>query len=64
MVSFSAAASSAYGAVVGDGIADLGRRLGPCHPTLRSAIAGNARGGIAIAISRIGILRNPIAAED
>jgi 2-keto-4-pentenoate hydratase/2-oxohepta-3-ene-1,7-dioic acid hydratase in catechol pathway len=46
LVSFSAAGRSSYGAVVGDGIVDLGRRLGSRHPTLRSAIAGDALAGV------------------
>src|SRR5437762_1820711 len=40
LVSFAAAGRNSYGAVVGDGIVDLGRRLGDSYPTLRSAIAG------------------------
>jgi 2-keto-4-pentenoate hydratase/2-oxohepta-3-ene-1,7-dioic acid hydratase in catechol pathway len=47
LVSFSAAGRSSYGAVVGDGIVDLGRRLGSRHPTLRSALAGDALAGVA-----------------
>jgi len=42
LVSFAAAGRNSYGAVVGDGIVDLGRRLGDRWPTLRSAIAANA----------------------
>ncbi len=41
LVSFSAAGRSSYGAVVGDAIIDLGRRLGDRYPTLRTAIASN-----------------------
>src|SRR5271166_3382697 len=44
LVSFSAAGRSSYGVVVGDGIVDLGRRLGDRYPTLRTAIAGDALG--------------------
>ena len=44
LISFSAAGRSSYGALVGDGIVDLRRRLGDRHPTLRSAIAGGALG--------------------
>jgi 2-keto-4-pentenoate hydratase/2-oxohepta-3-ene-1,7-dioic acid hydratase in catechol pathway len=51
LVSFSAAGSSSYGAVVGDGIVDLGRRLGPRYPTLRAAIAGNALADLAADIA-------------
>jgi len=42
LVSFTATGRDSYGAVVGDGIVDLGRRLGDRYPTLRSAIAGDA----------------------
>ena len=47
LVSFAAAGRNSYGAVVGDGIVDLGRRLGDRWPTLRSAIAANALGRLA-----------------
>ena len=47
LVSFAAAGRNSYGAVVGDGVVDLGRRLGDRWPTLRSAIAGNALGRLA-----------------
>src|ERR1700758_2801668 len=42
LVSFAAAGRNSYGAVIGDGIVDLGRRLGDSYLTLRSAIAGEA----------------------
>ena len=42
LVSFAASGRNSYGAVVGDGIVDLGRRLGDRYPTLRAAIAGDA----------------------
>jgi 2-keto-4-pentenoate hydratase/2-oxohepta-3-ene-1,7-dioic acid hydratase in catechol pathway len=42
LVSFAASGRSSYGAVVGDGIFDLGRWLGDRYPTLRAAIAGDA----------------------
>src|SRR5712691_981786 len=42
LISFTAAGRSSYGAVVGDGVVDLGRRLGDRFPTLRTAIAGGA----------------------
>ncbi len=51
LVSFSAAGRNSWGAVVGDGIVDLGRRLGARHPTLRSAIAGDALAGAAADIA-------------
>src|SRR6266850_1644125 len=47
LVSFAAAGRNSYGAVVGDGIVDLGRRLGDRWPTLRSAIAANTLGRLA-----------------
>ena len=47
LVSFAAAGRNSYGAVVGDGIVDLGHRLGDRWPTLRSAIAANALGRLA-----------------
>jgi 2-keto-4-pentenoate hydratase/2-oxohepta-3-ene-1,7-dioic acid hydratase in catechol pathway len=47
LVSFAASGRSSYGAVVGDGIVDLGRRLGDRYPTLRAAIAGEALAGLA-----------------
>jgi 2-keto-4-pentenoate hydratase/2-oxohepta-3-ene-1,7-dioic acid hydratase in catechol pathway len=40
LVSYSAAGRQSYGVLVGEGIVDLGGRLGPRYPTLRSAIAG------------------------
>jgi 2-keto-4-pentenoate hydratase/2-oxohepta-3-ene-1,7-dioic acid hydratase in catechol pathway len=42
LVSFTGAGRSSYGAVVGDSIVDLQRRLGDRYPTLRAAIAGGA----------------------
>src|SRR5215469_525887 len=42
LMSFAAAGRSSYGAVVGDGVVDLGRRLGDRFPSLRAAIAGGA----------------------
>jgi 2-keto-4-pentenoate hydratase/2-oxohepta-3-ene-1,7-dioic acid hydratase in catechol pathway len=47
LVSFSASEHNSYGAVVGDSIVDLGRRLGDRYPTLRAAIAGGALAGVA-----------------
>ena len=41
-MSFTAFGRSSYGAVVGDGVVDLGRRLGDRFPSLRAAIAGGA----------------------
>jgi hypothetical protein len=35
LVSFTASGRNSYGAVVGDGVVDLGRRLGDRYPTLR-----------------------------
>ncbi|HJU20665.1 MAG TPA: fumarylacetoacetate hydrolase family protein [Stellaceae bacterium] len=51
LVSFTAAGRTSYGAVVGDGIVDLGRRLGGRTPTLRAVIAGGALAGIAAEIA-------------
>ena len=45
LVSFVASGRNSYGAVVGDGVFDLGRRLGDRYPTLRAAIAGDAVSG-------------------
>jgi 2-keto-4-pentenoate hydratase/2-oxohepta-3-ene-1,7-dioic acid hydratase in catechol pathway len=42
LVSFSIDGKSSYGIVAGDGIVDLGRRLGERYPSLRTAIAGGA----------------------
>jgi len=47
LVSYLAAGRSSYGAVVGDAIIDLGRRLGDRYPTLRAAVAGNVLGRFA-----------------
>ena len=47
LVSFAAPGRNSYGAVVGDGVFDLGRRLGDRYPTLRAAIAGDAFGAAA-----------------
>jgi hypothetical protein len=47
LISFTASGHSSYGAVVGDRIVDLGRRLGDRYPTLRAAIAGGALSGAA-----------------
>src|SRR5215471_18751208 len=37
LISFAASGRNSYGAVVGDGVVDLGRRLGDRYPTLRAA---------------------------
>ena len=47
LISFTAAGRSSYGAIVGDSVVDLGRRLGDRYPTLRAAIAGGALGAAA-----------------
>lgn len=49
LASFSGAAGASYGVVLGDGVIDIGRRLGAKYPTLRAAIAGNGLGEIAAA---------------
>src|ERR1700746_1798371 len=50
LVSFAASGRNSYGAVVGDGVFDLGRRLGDRYPTLRAAIAGDALGAAAVEV--------------
>src|SRR5580692_11179596 len=50
LVSFTASGRNSYGAVVGDGVVDLGRRLGDRYPTLRAAIAGGALVGAAVEV--------------
>src|SRR5215470_7493643 len=47
LVSFAASGRNSYGALVGEGVFDLGRRLGDRYPTLRAAIAGDALGAAA-----------------
>jgi 5-carboxymethyl-2-hydroxymuconate isomerase len=42
LLSFSRKGKSTYGAVVGDGIVDLGARLGQLYPTLRDALNADA----------------------
>ena len=42
LISYTASGRNSYGAVVGDGVVDLGRRLGDRCPTLRAAIAAGA----------------------
>jgi hypothetical protein len=37
LVSFTASGRNSYGAVVGDGVVDLGRRLGDRYPTCRGS---------------------------
>src|SRR6201981_3703767 len=72
LVSFAASGRTSYGAVVGDGVFDLGRRLGDHYPTLRAAIAGDALSAAAvevrsgapdIALSQVTLLP-PITAPD
>src|SRR5437763_11935717 len=52
LVSFAVSGRSSYGAVVGDGIVDLGRRLGDRHPTLRAAITGGALARLTAEVNR------------
>jgi len=47
LISFAVSGRNSYGAIVGDGVVDLGRRLGDRFPTLHNAIAGGALGGAA-----------------
>ncbi len=42
LLSFTASGRDSYGVVVGDGVIDLGARLGTRYPKLRDAIAANA----------------------
>jgi 2-keto-4-pentenoate hydratase/2-oxohepta-3-ene-1,7-dioic acid hydratase in catechol pathway len=42
LISFTASGRQSYGAVIGDGVVDLGRRFGERYPTLRTAIAAGA----------------------
>jgi 2-keto-4-pentenoate hydratase/2-oxohepta-3-ene-1,7-dioic acid hydratase in catechol pathway len=42
LASFSSGTKPSYGAVVGDGIVDVGRRIGERFPTLRDAVSGGA----------------------
>ena len=51
LVSFTASGRDSYGAVAGDGVVDLGRRLGDRYPTLRAAIAGGALIGAALEVN-------------
>jgi len=51
LISFATAGRSSYGAVLGDGIADFGLRLGDRYPTLRAAIAGGALDDAAAEVS-------------
>src|ERR1700719_88194 len=50
LISFTASGRNSYGAVVGDGVVDLGRRLRDRYPTLRAAIAGGALVGAAVEV--------------
>ncbi|MBT3534101.1 MAG: fumarylacetoacetate hydrolase family protein [Rhodospirillaceae bacterium] len=43
LLSFSTAAGDSYGIVQGDGVIDLGRRLGSKYPDLRSLLEGNGQ---------------------
>jgi 2-keto-4-pentenoate hydratase/2-oxohepta-3-ene-1,7-dioic acid hydratase in catechol pathway len=42
LASFSSATNTSYGVVAGDGIVDVGRRIGERFPTLRDAVSGRA----------------------
>src|SRR5690606_29713958 len=41
LMSFSVGGKASWGAAVGDGVVDLGKRLGQTYPDLKSLIAGN-----------------------
>ena len=51
LISFAASGRSSYGAVVGDGVVDFGRRFGDRYPTLRAAIAGSKLDGAGAQVS-------------
>ncbi len=53
LVSYKANGRQSYGAVVGDGVVDLPRRLKPDYPDLRSLLAGDAVGRAAAAIAGV-----------
>ena len=71
LASFDVGGRPSYGIVVGDGVIDLGARLGARYPTLRAALAGDALGEIAradgakadLALSAVRLLP-PIPAPD
>ncbi len=50
LISFTASGRQSYGAVISDGIVDLGRRFADRFPGLRAAIAGDAQGIFADAL--------------
>lgn len=52
LLSFTAAGRDSYGAVVGDGVVDLGARLGLRLPTLRALIAADAYGEAAALVAQ------------
>ena len=71
LASFTVSDRASYGIVVGDGIVDVGARLGARYSTLRAALAGGALGDIArdaaakpdLALSAVRLLP-PIPAPD
>jgi 2-keto-4-pentenoate hydratase/2-oxohepta-3-ene-1,7-dioic acid hydratase in catechol pathway len=71
LASFTVSGRASYGIVVGDGLVDVGARLGTRYPTLRAALAGDALGEIArsadakpdLAVSAVR-LEPPIPAPD
>lgn len=69
LVSFTAGGKASYGAVVGERVVDLGKRLGGQYPTLRDAIAGGALSGAAasgnpdLSLSEVTLLP-PVPAPD
>ncbi|BBK36294.1 5-carboxymethyl-2-hydroxymuconate isomerase [Allostella sp. ATCC 35155] len=52
LLSFTADGRDSYGAVVGDGVVDLGARLGLRRPTLRALIAADAYGEAAALVAQ------------
>src|ERR1700736_3694812 len=71
LASFEVGGRASYGIVVGDGVIDIGARLGSRYPTLRAALAGDALGEVAraadakadLALSAVRLLP-PIPAPD
>jgi hypothetical protein len=58
LISFAASGRTSYGAVLGDGVVDFGRRLGDRYPTLRAAIAGWGSGPTVLLCHGFGHARN------
>jgi 2-keto-4-pentenoate hydratase/2-oxohepta-3-ene-1,7-dioic acid hydratase in catechol pathway len=52
LVSYRIGKNASYGAVVGDGVVDLGKRLGKKYPTLRAALKANKLGELKAAVKK------------